>query len=52
MTREHLEYAIWAGMASLAIVTWFITLTNNHYKRGYKDGFERAKELYRAGIAR
>ena len=52
MSRYQLEIILWCGLASLILTTWFITLTNNHYKRGYRDGFERAKELYRAGIAR
>ena len=24
---------------------WFITLTNNHYQRGYRDGYTRGKAI-------
>jgi len=46
MTRYQLEVILWCGLGSLILTTWFINLTNNHYQRGYADGYKRAKALH------
>ena len=43
MSRYQLEVILWLLIGSLAVTVWFINLTNNHYKRGYRDGYTRGK---------
>ncbi len=43
MTIELFEAILWAGLISLILTTWIYNLINNHYKRGYRDGYTRGK---------
>ena len=43
MTRYQLEVILWCGLFSLVFTTWIINFKNNHYKRGYRDGYNRGK---------
>ena len=43
MTRETLEMILWAFIFSLVATTWLINFKNNHYKRGYRDGYNRGR---------
>ena len=43
MSRFQLEVILWAGLFGLIMTTWIYNLTNNHYKRGYRDGYQRGK---------
>ena len=45
MTRYQLEVILWCMLVSLVLTTWFINLKNNHYKRGYRDGYTRGKAV-------
>lgn len=41
--KEIAFYFFLAFTLSALLVSWFITLTSNHYQRGYRDGYTRGK---------
>lgn len=43
MSRDTLEMILWAFIFSLVATTWLINFKNNHYKRGYRDGYNRGR---------
>lgn len=45
MTRYQLEVILWCVLVSLILTTWFYNVKNNHYKRGYRDGYNRGKTV-------
>jgi hypothetical protein len=47
ITEELLRYGLWAFIFSLLFTTWLINFKNNHYKRGFYDGYQRGKIVSR-----
>jgi len=47
MSRNGLEILLWAFIIALLGTTWIWNLINNHYKRGYRDGYNRGKAVAR-----
>lgn len=43
MSEEMLRAILWALIFSLFATTWLINFKNNHYKRGFKDGYNRGR---------
>ena len=43
MNNDVLVWIAWSFIFSFAFLTWIITFKNNHYKRGYRDGYHRGK---------
>jgi hypothetical protein len=47
MSEELLRAILWALIFSLFATTWLINFKNNHYKRGFRDGYQRGKLVSR-----
>ena len=41
--KEIALYAFWAITGSALFTGWFLRLTNNHYRKGYADGYKRGR---------
>jgi hypothetical protein len=40
-----LEAFLWGITGGLLVLGWFLRLTNNHYQKGYRDGYNRGKAV-------
>lgn len=50
MTDPLILKWILASLLSAGLfLAWFIRLTDNHYQRGFRDGFNRARAMERQG---
>jgi len=49
MQNDVLVWIAWSFIFALAFLSWFYRLTNNHYERGFRDGFHRARSMERQG---
>lgn len=50
MTEDLFRYIILSFTISVVLVAWFSNVTNNAYKRGYRDGYTRGKAVAREGL--
>lgn len=45
MSLELFRLLLITFAVSGLLAAWFINITNNHYKRGYRDGYTRGKAV-------